>query len=65
VVASDGSTTSWFAFRQPAEIGWASVLAERTIQQWRVLAIVTALLVVVAAVPGPRRVAVAQPEASA
>ena len=64
VVASDGSTTSWFAFRQPAEIGWASVLAERTIQQWRMLAIVTALLVV-AAVPGTRRVPAAQPEASA
>jgi len=65
VVASDGSTTSWFAFRQPAEIAWASVLAERTIQQWRVLAIITALLVVVAAVPAARRVPAATPEASA
>ena len=62
VIASDESTTSWFAFRQPAEIAWASVMAEWTIQQWRVLAIVAALLVVVAAVPAARRVPAATPE---
>jgi hypothetical protein len=52
VVATDDSATGWFSFRQPAEAAWASVLAERTIQQWRVLAILTALLFVFAVVPG-------------
>ena len=33
VVAIDKSPTAWFAFRQPAEIGWASSTAESMIQQ--------------------------------
>ncbi len=54
VAAADDSTTGWFSFRQPAEAAWASVLAERIIQQWRVIAILTALLFVFAVVPGAR-----------
>ena len=33
VLAVDSSPTAWFAFRQPAEIGWASSVAESMIQQ--------------------------------
>ena len=48
VVAVDDSPTSWMAFRQPAEIGWLSAIAESTIQRWRVIAIGAALLVAAA-----------------
>jgi hypothetical protein len=66
VSASDDSTTSWFAFRQPAETAWASVLAERAIQQWRVLAMLTAVLFVFAIVPAARTSpATAPPEVKA
>ncbi len=46
VVAVDDSPTSWFAFRQPATIGWMSAAAESMIERWRILA---ALAVLVAA----------------
>jgi hypothetical protein len=58
VTAADESATSWFAFRQPAGTAWPSTLAERAIQQWRIVAIVAAVLVVLAAVPPRRREAV-------
>jgi hypothetical protein len=39
VVAVDDSETSWFAFRLPAEIGRASIMAESAIQQSNVFGI--------------------------
>jgi len=32
IVAIDGTDSSWFGFREPIEIGWASVVAESLIQ---------------------------------
>jgi hypothetical protein len=57
VVAVDRSPTAWFAFRQPAEIGWASSIAESMIQQsWAfgVAALVLTILAVVAPRARPR-----------
>jgi hypothetical protein len=51
VSALDNSTTSWFAFRQPAGIAWPSVMAERAIQQWRVMALAAAAILAFAALP--------------
>jgi hypothetical protein len=48
VVATDDSPTAWMAFRQPAEIGWLSAMAESAIQRWRVMAIAAALVGLVA-----------------
>jgi hypothetical protein len=45
VVATDASPTAWFAFRQPAEIGWASSVAESMIQQSWTFGAAAALLV--------------------
>ena len=52
VVAVDQSPTSWFAFRQPAEIGWASSTAESMIQQSWAFG-VGALLMTLLAVTAP------------
>jgi hypothetical protein len=45
VVASDDSPISWFAFRQPAEIGAGSAIAESLIQRSSLLGIVVGGLV--------------------
>jgi hypothetical protein len=56
VTAADDSATSWFAFRQPAVIAWPSTIAEGAIQQWRIIALAAAVLIVLAAMPaGPRK----------
>ncbi len=51
ISALDNSTTSWFAFRQPSGIAWLSAMAERTIQQWRVIALAALAILAVAALP--------------
>jgi hypothetical protein len=56
VVAVDQSPTAWFAFRQPAEIGWASSTAESLIQQsWAIGVAALILTLLVAAAPDVRR----------
>ena len=60
VVASDASTTAWFAFRKPTEIGWASAIAESMIyESWAfgLAALVLALGAGVSFVTQWRRVA--------
>ncbi len=52
VVAVDASPTAWFAFRQPAEIGWASSAAESMIQQSWAFG-VAALFLTMLAAAGP------------
>ena len=56
VVAVDESPTAWFAFRQPAEIGWASSTAESMIQQsWAIGVAALILTILAAAGPDMRR----------
>ena len=56
VVAVDESSTAWFAFRQPAEIGWASSTAEAMIQQsWAFGVAALILTLLAAAAPDVRR----------
>jgi hypothetical protein len=52
VVAVDASPTTWFAFRQPAEMGWASSGAEAMIQQSWTLGVMAALVTITAIVAG-------------
>ena len=51
VSALDNSTTSWFAFRHPAGTAWLSMMAERAIQQWRVMAAAAVAILAFAALP--------------
>jgi hypothetical protein len=56
VVAVDESPTAWFAFRQPAEIGWASSAAESMIQQsWAFGVAALIMTILAAAAPDARR----------
>ena len=56
VVAIDESPTAWFAFRQPAEIGWASSTAESMIQQsWAFGAAAILMAFLAVAAPDRRR----------
>ncbi len=48
VIAVDSSPTSWFAFRQPAEVALGSALAGSLIQQSRFIGFTAIVLVVVA-----------------
>jgi SAM-dependent methyltransferase len=48
VVAVDASPTSWFAFRQPAEVALGSALAESVIQQSRLVGLAALALVLLA-----------------
>ena len=48
VIAVDSSPTSWFAFRQPAEVALGSALAGSLIQQSRLIGFTAIVLVVVA-----------------
>jgi hypothetical protein len=47
-VAVDASPTNWLAFREPAEIGWASALADSIIQNSRELGLAVLALTVLA-----------------
>jgi hypothetical protein len=50
LVAADASPTNWLAFREPAEIGWASAVADSTIQDSPVLGVAVVALAVLALV---------------
>ena len=59
VIAVDSSPTSWFAFRQPAEVALGSALAGSLIQQSRFIGFTAIVLVVVGAGIDDSRLAVA------
>jgi hypothetical protein len=40
IIAVDGTPDSWFGFREPVEIGWGSLTAERLIARARALLLV-------------------------
>jgi hypothetical protein len=57
VVADDASPTAWLAFRQPAEMAWASTIALLAIQQAMLfaLAALTVIALAIASTVGARR----------
>jgi len=40
IIAVDGTPDSWFGFREPVEIGWGSLTAERLIARARALLLI-------------------------
>jgi hypothetical protein len=49
IVAIDATPDSWFGFREPVEVGWASLLAESLIEKSRALLLVALAMAVLAA----------------